>query len=209
MDAVWNLEDKCKLSTKQALTLFLFAAFAIAGVCAGTTVLRIRNSNKTRRSPPSNKELISREDNVGVIGVEWPPEETKTMSSCGWGSIKRALMGSMRWSRARKWSQRGAENIRPGSWRETPLPLLDPKRRNDHDHHNHHHHDHNSESPVWQRPILMGEKCQLPRFSGLILYDENGQLLCDARKEADSCNLTTNKVEKGGVVRQKLRDFLY
>ena len=36
---------------------------------------------------------------------------------------------------------------------------------------------HNSDSPVWQRPILMGEKCELPRFSGLILYDERGQLL--------------------------------
>lgn len=30
-------------------------------------------------------------------------------------------------------------------------------------------------SPVWQRPILMGEKCELPRFSGLILYDERGR----------------------------------
>ncbi|XP_006843877.2 uncharacterized protein LOC18433733 [Amborella trichopoda] len=32
----------------------------------------------------------------------------------------------------------------------------------------------NTISPVWQRPILMGEKCELPTFSGLILYDERG-----------------------------------
>ncbi|KAK9001146.1 hypothetical protein V6N11_082937 [Hibiscus sabdariffa] len=35
----------------------------------------------------------------------------------------------------------------------------------------------NLESPVWQRSILIGEKCKIPRFSGLILYDERGQLL--------------------------------
>uniref|UniRef100_A0A0E0JZ51 Uncharacterized protein n=1 Tax=Oryza punctata TaxID=4537 RepID=A0A0E0JZ51_ORYPU len=28
--------------------------------------------------------------------------------------------------------------------------------------------------PVWQRRILMGMRCELPRFSGLILYDEHG-----------------------------------
>lgn len=33
---------------------------------------------------------------------------------------------------------------------------------------------HNSTAAVWQRPILMGEKCELPRFSGLILYDQRG-----------------------------------
>lgn len=31
--------------------------------------------------------------------------------------------------------------------------------------------------PVWQRTILMGERCQTPTFSGLILYDEKGNLL--------------------------------
>ncbi|CAA6673194.1 unnamed protein product [Spirodela intermedia] len=31
-----------------------------------------------------------------------------------------------------------------------------------------------SSSPLWQRRILMGERCELPRFSGLILYDERG-----------------------------------
>jgi hypothetical protein len=31
--------------------------------------------------------------------------------------------------------------------------------------------------PVWQRRILMGMRCELPRFSGLILYDEQGRRL--------------------------------
>ncbi|KAM3244665.1 hypothetical protein ACQJBY_056151 [Aegilops geniculata] len=29
--------------------------------------------------------------------------------------------------------------------------------------------------PVWQRRILMGVRCELPRFSGLLLYDEHGR----------------------------------
>lgn len=32
-------------------------------------------------------------------------------------------------------------------------------------------------SPVWQRTILMGERCQRPTFSGLVLYDEKGNPL--------------------------------
>ncbi|XP_010265287.1 PREDICTED: uncharacterized protein LOC104603057 [Nelumbo nucifera] len=30
---------------------------------------------------------------------------------------------------------------------------------------------------LWQRTILMGEKCQPPDFSGVIYYDTNGKLL--------------------------------
>lgn len=29
--------------------------------------------------------------------------------------------------------------------------------------------------PLWQRRILMGERCELPKFSGLVLYDELGR----------------------------------
>ena len=34
--------------------------------------------------------------------------------------------------------------------------------------------DGDEDSSVWRRSILMGEKCEPPVFSGLILYDENG-----------------------------------
>ncbi|XP_016490092.1 uncharacterized protein LOC107809906 [Nicotiana tabacum] len=40
---------------------------------------------------------------------------------------------------------------------------------------------HSSDSPVWKRPILMGEKCELPKFSGLILYDERGRATSPGR----------------------------
>ncbi|KAM3193589.1 hypothetical protein ACQJBY_070299 [Aegilops geniculata] len=29
--------------------------------------------------------------------------------------------------------------------------------------------------PIWQRRVLMGVKCRLPKFSGMILYDERGR----------------------------------
>ncbi|KDP26175.1 hypothetical protein JCGZ_22269 [Jatropha curcas] len=31
--------------------------------------------------------------------------------------------------------------------------------------------------PVWQRNILMGGKCQLPDFSGVIIYDSDGNIV--------------------------------
>ncbi|KQJ94017.1 uncharacterized protein LOC104583974 [Brachypodium distachyon] len=37
---------------------------------------------------------------------------------------------------------------------------------------------------VWQRGILMGEKCQLPDFSGVINYDPAGNMLAPGRPRA-------------------------
>lgn len=102
--------------------------------------------------------VVEKEDRDGVESMmsnKWAQK-----GWCGWGSIKKVLMGTVRWSG-------------PSRWGEPPLPLLAVRRCEG---------DvgwqsHNSVSPVWQRPILMGEKCELPRFSGLILYDETGQPL--------------------------------
>jgi hypothetical protein len=38
-------------------------------------------------------------------------------------------------------------------------------------------------TPVWQRRILMGTRCELPRFSGVILYDEHGRRLQSGTKQ--------------------------
>ncbi|KAL4351810.1 hypothetical protein GQ457_06G008140 [Hibiscus cannabinus] len=37
------------------------------------------------------------------------------------------------------------------------------------------------EQPVWQKNILMGEKCQLPDFSGVIIYDSEGNLVTPSK----------------------------
>lgn len=84
----------------------------------------------------------------------------------GCGSVKRALVGSVRWSNARKWEERGSSRSR----KERATPLLVGRGKEGEVGWQ----SHNSVAPVWQRPILMGEKCELPRFSGLILYDERG-----------------------------------
>ncbi|PON98545.1 Transmembrane protein [Trema orientale] len=194
--AVWNLEDRLKLSTKQALFLLLFAASSVFGLCMAITVTLLRRL-KSRRAPPPPPP-----PDGGAR--EWPPPPT-----CGWAAIKRVLTSSVRWSRPRKWP---GETASGGSWREnSPLPLLLEKRR-EFGHGEVGWQSHNSDSPVWQRPILMGEKCELPRFSGLILYDENGQLLCDAARKENSCKImtttTTTQEKTAAVVRKTLRDLL-
>lgn len=42
-----------------------------------------------------------------------------------------------------------------------------------------------STPPVWKKKIMMGERCQLPKFSGLILYDEQGNALPHAKQKRD------------------------
>ncbi|XVF55631.1 hypothetical protein PTKIN_Ptkin06aG0051900 [Pterospermum kingtungense] len=37
------------------------------------------------------------------------------------------------------------------------------------------------EQPVWKKNILMGEKCQLPDFSGVILYDSEGNIVTPSK----------------------------
>ncbi|PAN05590.1 hypothetical protein GQ55_1G163400 [Panicum hallii var. hallii] len=55
--------------------------------------------------------------------------------------------------------------------------------------------------PIWQRRVLMGVKCQLPRFSGMILYDESGRPVCSIRDRA-------RDQEKHAAAISVLRDLL-
>lgn len=174
MEALWNLEDKLKLSTQEALVLLVCAAFAIVGICAAT-ILKKKKKIEMKKQLPDHDGMVTNCDQS--MRTKCSESETR----CGWFSIKRVLMGSVRWSRANK-----LEEKRVGSgWRERPTPLLgmmegisefDVGWQS-----------HNSESPVWQRPILRGEKCELPRFSGLILYDERGRQLSDQSHQEISC----------------------
>ncbi|KAJ1259518.1 hypothetical protein BS78_10G162400 [Paspalum vaginatum] len=47
-------------------------------------------------------------------------------------------------------------------------------------------------TPIWQRRILMGTRCELPRFSGLILYDEHGR-----RVESSAPNRLDHLISRG------------
>ncbi|XP_024966114.1 uncharacterized protein LOC112506338 [Cynara cardunculus var. scolymus] len=172
MEALWNLEDKWKLSTHKALIFFaciVFLVIVVLGLCAATALRK--RATKTVQ------------DRGGVV------EPGVAKGSTGqWLRAKAALTGSVRWSKASKW-----DGSLSASRKEQPTPLLArgggevgwPS--------------HNAVSPVWQRPILMGEKCELPRFSGLILYDERGKPL-DQSHSAD--------IQEQPTVRATLRDLL-
>ncbi|GJM91039.1 hypothetical protein PR202_ga07374 [Eleusine coracana subsp. coracana] len=69
-------------------------------------------------------------------------------------------------------------------------------------------------TPVWQRRILMGTRCELPRFSGLILYDEHGRRLQSSTpNRANQYNSRARKYEskvkkKTARTTTTLRDLL-
>uniref|UniRef100_A0A7N0TDV8 Uncharacterized protein n=1 Tax=Kalanchoe fedtschenkoi TaxID=63787 RepID=A0A7N0TDV8_KALFE len=189
MEALWRLEDKWNLSTHGAVILFICAASLLMGVCAAT-VLKRRSAAK--RDRPAR------------------PKWSETGCICSWGgSMKRVLMGSVRWCAASKW---GEQNV-AGTWQDgpSPSPLLGRGKQEEEEKGPASAaaglQSHNSESPVWQRPILMGEKCEMPRFSGLILYDERGQPLHRAPKYVADINKQV--LEKTpAAARTTLRDLL-
>lgn len=45
------------------------------------------------------------------------------------------------------------------------------------------------EASVWQRNILMGGKCQLPDFSGVIIYDSAGNVVSNAKTSGATLSL--------------------
>ncbi|GKC41144.1 hypothetical protein Tco_1058866 [Tanacetum coccineum] len=148
MEALWNLEDKLKLSTQEAVIFFASTVFLViifVGFCAATAL----------------RKRVTKNIHIGPVKIG------EAKGSLGqWVRVKSGLKGSVMWSKASRW-----DGNLSASRKEQPTALLAsgggelgwPS--------------HNAGSPVWQRPILMGEKCEFPRFSGLILYDERGKPL--------------------------------
>ncbi|XP_023534958.1 uncharacterized protein LOC111796532 isoform X1 [Cucurbita pepo subsp. pepo] len=128
MEALWNLEDKWKLSTQQAFILLTCTAVAVLGFCAAAWAKQ-RKCEKTER------------------------RQTKAVE---------------RW-----WWKGAADTRKVSGGGETPVRLLGGEGEGED------FGSRNSTAAVWQRPILMGEKCEMLKYSGLILYDERGRLLQD------------------------------
>lgn len=197
METLWDLEDKLKFSTLGAILLLACASFALVCLCI-VIILRRKaiNNNKIVHQEGAiddENENVTTITNTITTTTTTTPTEWSEPSCVGWISVKRVLMGSMLWSKASKLE----ENI---AWqRERGSPLLGLQRQGPDSGWQ----SHNSESPVWQRPILRGEKCELPRFSGLILYDEKGRLLRDSDDETHfmetspqviTCHLGTHRI---------------
>lgn len=198
METLWDLEDKLKVSTLGAILLLACASFALLLWLCIAIILRRKaiNNNKIVHQEGAiddENENVTTITNTITTTTTTTPTEWSEPSCVGWISVKRVLMGSMLWSKASKLE----ENI---AWqRERGSPLLGLQRQGPDSGWQ----SHNSESPVWQRPILRGEKCELPRFSGLILYDEKGRLLRDSDDETHfmetspqviTCHLCTHRI---------------
>ena len=163
MEALGNFEDKLKLTTGKAILLLACATFALVVLCILIILKRKARQNKIVHQ----EAALDEDDETNLAGCPEPRS--------GWMSVKRAVqIGPTRWCRASKWEensiglQKGRKSSRVGLEKQG----LEMEWQS-----------HNSVSPVWQRPILMGEKCELPRFSGLILYDDEGKLLPDSKNE--------------------------
>ncbi|GKV04234.1 hypothetical protein SLEP1_g16420 [Rubroshorea leprosula] len=183
MEALWNLEDKWKLTTQEAVGLFACTALVVIGLCTATILKKKKKKKNDRR-----KQMLEldHESVAGSIQIDWNEQ------NCHWVPVKKVLMGSVRWCGANKWGEG-----------ERPPPLLSFRRYEP----GVGWQSHNSDSPVWQRPILMGEKCELPSFSGLILYDERGQVL-DHSVDESSHNEITLQGKSTAVVKTMLKDLL-
>ncbi|PIN02743.1 hypothetical protein CDL12_24743 [Handroanthus impetiginosus] len=183
MEALWNLEDKWKLSTEKAVALFACTFFLVIGICLAVVLKRreFKRRGSVRQEPCKDAlRETTRADPFVYMGRR---------------SVMKVLVRSVRWSGESKWD----EGLR-GSQREAPTPLL-VKRDNEGAEVGWQ--SHNSASAVWQKPILMGEKCELPRFSGLILYDQRGMPLHQCEEE-----LIHEQEKSPPVVRTTLRDLL-
>eukprot|EP00257_Ricinus_communis_P010861 XP_002531239.2 uncharacterized protein LOC8269042 [Ricinus communis] len=190
MEALWNLEDKWRLSTKEAFLVFVCSAFAVIGLCTVTVLKR-----KAQR-----KQMANHVETVAESSITW----SETHDSNNWVKIRRMLMESMRWSEANKWEEKGGGRPPPPP-ASASASLLGLERC---DSSGIGWQSHNSVSPVWQRPILMGEKCELPIFSGLILYDERGRLLDHSLTSSREENIHQHQEKPAGIVRTRLKDLL-
>ncbi|CAN8270176.1 unnamed protein product [Cochlearia groenlandica] len=169
------MEVLWKLEDKLKLTTKESVA-VLVGTAAAVTLLCIAAAFLNRNSRGKQ-----------VVDLEWASETTSVASramedekrSYKWTKVKRKLMGSFCWSSATKWMEFETRRTRLLAVKERSLNAVDP---------------------VWQRPILMGEKCELPRFSGLILYDEHGDPLHHTQDQEE--------VKQSSVVRTTLRDLL-
>ena len=99
MEALWNLEEKWKLTTQEALLLFVCAASAVIVVCAASAVIGVCAATVLKKK--ARKKRMADQDPVvdGPVHAKW------CEPSCNWVSAKRVPMGSVMWSGANRWGR--------------------------------------------------------------------------------------------------------
>ena len=151
--ANWSLQPD-----ENSLLLFFFIFFFVAvftGLCVSALLRKKNTKNSTLVNNGQEEEEEDDDDE----------EEEEEEERSGWERTRKMLARTLRWSEATRWQNEWA----------TMAEMKCNSRRDEH--------RHTMASPLWKRRILMGEKCELPRFSGVILYDEHGFPLRDTPRE--------------------------
>ncbi|XP_039124263.1 uncharacterized protein LOC120260768 [Dioscorea cayenensis subsp. rotundata] len=153
--ANWSLQ-----ADENSLLLFFFIFFFVVvftGLCV-TALLRKKNMKNSTLVNNDNEEEEEDDDDD-------EEEEEEEEEGSGWERTRKMLARTLRWSEATRWQNEWA----------AMAEMRCNSRRDEH--------RNAMASPLWKRRILMGEKCELPRFSGVILYDEHGFPLRDSPRE--------------------------
>ncbi|OAY67507.1 hypothetical protein ACMD2_20966 [Ananas comosus] len=147
------------------LLLFLLVAAAVAGMCVSTTFARRNKRFSAQKHAAAADAAAAADSNENELTLR-KASEVQRIASAGWCMIKRIFVCSARTSTPTpvgcEASEEGARwelTVDDGAWDGYRSPAAA------------------AALPLWQRKILMGERCELPRFSGLILYDECGRPL--------------------------------
>jgi hypothetical protein len=56
---------------------------------------------------------------------------------------------------------------------------------------------------LWQRSILLGERCQRPDFSGIIIYDDMGKRLPEFPPRSPRHNIFHPSVDQGNPIEKR------
>nr|CAD1822694.1 unnamed protein product [Ananas comosus var. bracteatus] len=175
------------------LLLFLLVAAAVAGMCVSTTFARRNKRFSAKKHAAAADAAAAAADSNENESTLRKASEVQRIASAGWCMIKRILVCSGRTSAPKpvgcEASEEGARwelTVDDGAWDGYRSPAAAAAA---------------AALPLWQRKILMGERCELPRFSGLILYDECGRPLQTSprtgtiipRQEKQAAAITTLK----------------
>ncbi|XP_031501073.1 uncharacterized protein LOC116264803 [Nymphaea colorata] len=134
-----------QLQVEYSLLMLLFVVTAVVGLCAAG--MEMKKAKKKKKK----KDTGLREEEVG---------------GSNWDALKRVLAESVQWGRGVKWVRVGVAEEQGAVGQGRLLEEAEYLEQGEQE---------GSASPFWQHRILMGERCELPRFSGLILYDEQGR----------------------------------
>nr|XP_019704770.1 uncharacterized protein LOC105041541 [Elaeis guineensis] len=171
-------------SAQEALLLLIFAAVAIVGLCASATLRKKRITTETTTAEQADGvvEDADKNESIGKSADE------EIVSS--WGVIKKVLINSLHLNEGTK-----RVVLENGGNSQEEMEIMDDRGGPEGC-------ENTMGLAVWQRRILMGERCQLPKFSGLILYDEHGRPVHNS-----SNNDTPHQVKETPVV-TTLKDLL-